>query len=100
MSKTRSSIRVFRHISARYQVDALSVTQFAYADAIGAMIVELALGTGQRPSDLPKMRWDDYDGEFVRVVTSKAGKEMWIPPTERLKAVLERAKTDAKGLTR
>ena len=35
---------------------------FEYADAIGAMIVELALGTGQRPSDLPKnalgrLRW-------------------------------------------
>ena len=72
---------------------------FQHADPIGAMIVELALGTGQRPSDLPKMRWDDYDGEFVRVVTSKAGKEMWLPPTERLKGVLERAKVDAKGLT-
>ena len=75
------------------------VRYFEFADPIGAMIVELALGTGQRPSDLPRMRWNDYDGEFVRVTTSKASKEMWIPPTDRLKTVLENAKSKAKGMT-
>jgi integrase len=46
---------------------------------------ELALGTGQRAGDLCKMRWDDFDGEYVRVRQSKTDARLWVycPPSLR-----------------
>ena len=71
----------------------------AAADQLGLLILELHIGTGQRPGDVTAMRWSDYDGEEICVTQSKTGAELWIPPTERLRAVLDDAKTRANGLT-
>lgn len=70
-----------------------------HADPIPLLAFELALGTGQRPSDLVRMRWSDYDGEAISVIQSKTGTKLWLPPTDELKAHLEAAKARARGLT-
>lgn len=48
----------------------------------------LALYTGQRRSDLVRMRWTDYDGKTIHVIQKKTGKELFIPVHPRLKAML------------
>jgi integrase len=55
----------------------------------------LLLYTGQRASDVVRMRWSDYDGEGIAVRQLKTGTPLWIPCHLRLKAVLER--TDRKS---
>ncbi|HBM62260.1 MAG TPA: integrase [Citreicella sp.] len=49
---------------------------------------ELALGTGQRLGDCVKMRWEDFDGEYMRVVQEKTGVHVWIFCPARLRAYL------------
>ena len=71
----------------------------ASADQLGLLIFELHMGTGQRPGDVTAMRWSDYDGHEICVIQSKTGAELWIPPTERLRQVLNEAKAEAIGLT-
>jgi len=71
----------------------------AVADDLGRLIFELHIGTGQRPGDVAAMRWSDYDGHEICVTQSKTGAELWIPPTDRLRAVLESTKVEAKGPT-
>jgi len=51
--------------------------------------VMLALYTGQRRSDLVKIRWADYDGRTIYVKQKKTGKELWIPVHPRLKMHLD-----------
>lgn len=50
--------------------------------------VLLALYTGQRRSDLTRLRWDQYDGEFIHLVQQKTGKELTIPVHPDLKEEL------------
>jgi integrase len=50
----------------------------------------LLLYTGQRASDVVKMRWSDYDGEGIAVRQLKTGTPLWIPCHAKLKAALER----------
>lgn len=45
----------------------------------------LALYTGQRRSDLVKIRWPDYDGATIHVTQKKTGTELWIPVHPKLK---------------
>lgn len=70
-----------------------------HTDPITRLAFEVALGTGQRPGDLVRMRWSDYDGEAIAVVQGKTGAELWIPPTATLKAFLDDARAGARGLT-
>lgn len=51
-------------------------------------IVVLARFTGQRRSDLIKMKWSDYDGSSIHVVQQKTGTELDIPVGPQLKAEL------------
>jgi integrase len=51
----------------------------------------LLLYTGQRVSDVVRMRWSDYDGEGIAVRQLKTGTPLWIPCHARLKSALERA---------
>ncbi len=71
----------------------------AAADQLGLLIFELHMGTGQRPGDVTAMRWSDYDGHEICVIQSKTGAELWIPPTDRLRQVLDEAKMEANGST-
>ena len=50
---------------------------------------QLAIGTGQRLSDLCLMEWDHYDGEGIQVVQSKTGARLWVACPAKLKAYLD-----------
>lgn len=51
---------------------------------------ELALGTGQRLGDCIKMRWEDFDGEYMCVIQEKTGTKIWVFCPEQLRAYLSR----------
>ena len=55
-------------------------------------VITLASNTGQRGSDLVKMRWSDletYDGRLgLNVITKKVGLQLWIPLTQELSDAL------------
>ncbi len=56
------------------------------------LVVELGINSVQRPDDLTKFTWGDYDGENLRLAQGKTGVFLVLPCTERLKAALERAR--------
>jgi integrase len=49
----------------------------------------LALETGQRQGDLLRLPWSAYDGTWIRLRQGKTGRQVNIPVTRRLRAVLE-----------
>jgi integrase len=51
--------------------------------------VKLALYTGQRRSDLVKMKWSQFDGEYIEVRQQKTGELLSIPCHKDLRAELE-----------
>ena len=51
----------------------------------------LLLYTGQRASDVVRMRWSDYDGEGIAVRQLKTGTPLWIRCLAKLRATLDRA---------
>lgn len=55
-------------------------------------IIDLALYTGQRRSDIILMNWDNYDGRFIHIIQVKTGKAVSIPVHPELKKTLERMK--------
>lgn len=52
----------------------------------------LALYTGQRKSDLIRMKWDQYDGKYIRVRQQKTKRSLRIPVHPILKVELDRLK--------
>ena len=58
---------------------------------------ELALGTGQRISDVLKMEWGDIEDGGINVAQNKTGAQLWIPFTKRLADIIEN--TPRKSLT-
>ena len=56
-----------------------------------ALAMELALWTGQRQGDLIRVRWDDVRAGVLRVVQEKTGKELWVPISQPLAAILAEA---------
>ena len=57
----------------------------------------LAYFTGQRNSDIRKMKWTDIAGDGIHVVQDKTGKEVWVPLHPDLQAEL--AITERRGET-
>ena len=53
------------------------------------LAVKLALYTGQRRSDLVKMKWSQFDGECIEVCQQKTGTPLSIPCHRALRAELE-----------
>jgi len=51
--------------------------------------VRLALYTGQRRSDLVKMKWSQFDGEFIEVWQQKTGALLSIPCHKELRSELQ-----------
>lgn len=49
----------------------------------------LALETGQRQGDLLALPWSAYDGQWIRLRQGKTGRQVNIPVTRRLRAVLD-----------
>lgn len=56
----------------------------------------LALYTGQRVSDVLRMRWSDLDGGLIAVVQGKTGKKLWVPLHKELAALLAVLEARAK----
>ena len=59
-----------------------------------ARAVILALYTGQRRSDLVRIKWTDYNGKVIHVVQQKTKKELYIPVHPKLKASLDSMEKD------
>lgn len=62
----------------------------AEAQPLELLIFELAIGTMQRPGDLPRFTWGDWDGERLQLEQGKTGKRLALPVTPELRAQLER----------
>jgi integrase len=50
----------------------------------------LALYTGQRRSDLARMKWSQYDGSYIRIIQQKTKRPLKIPVHALLKEALDR----------
>jgi integrase len=57
--------------------------------SVARTIYELAIGTGQRIGDCIAMRWDDFDGEYMKVVQEKTGSKIEVYCPKRLRDYLE-----------
>lgn len=55
-------------------------------------VIALALYTGQRRSDIARMRWDQYDGQYIHIIQQKTGKRLSIPVHPELKKWFEHIK--------
>lgn len=53
------------------------------------ILLELGLGTGQRPGDLPKMRWDAIADGGIFVTQGKTKAKLWLPLTRALREALD-----------
>jgi len=68
----------------------------AQGDDRASLLLELCVGTGQRISDVLKMKWDDLHlsneaaSKGMWIVQGKTGTKLFIPFTDRLLAVLDR----------
>lgn len=65
---------------------------------------ELAIGTGQRLGDCIKMKWSDFDGEYMSVVQEKTKAKISVYVPERLRTYLQGLRKEgtyilAKNLT-
>jgi integrase len=76
-----------------WEIDKFLETAPAYLRS--AML--LALYTGQRLSDLVRMRWEEYDGTTIKVKQQKTGKELLLPVHPRLKADLDAREVEAQN---
>ena len=56
------------------------------------LIFELGVGSVQRPADLTRFRWEDWDGTGLRIVQSKTGRALYLPCTPQLTAALNEAR--------
>ncbi len=73
----------------------------AEAGPIQRLIFEIGVGSVQRPDDWTKFRWNDYDGDALRITQGKTDVDLWLPCTAALKAALDAApKTGLTILTR
>jgi integrase len=64
----------------------------AEASPMAVLIMEMGIGTVQRPDDLTRFKWSDYDGTNLSLVQGKTKKKLVIPVTERLKTLLDAEK--------
>lgn len=62
--------------------------------AVPLLIFELGVGTTQRPEDLTRFTWGDFDGEGLALTQGKSGVELTVPCTPELRAALIRARAD------
>lgn len=61
------------------------------------LIFELGVGSVQRPSDWTKFRWDQYDGQALKITQSKTNKHLYLPCTACLQQALKT--TPRTGMT-
>ncbi|MFN7224436.1 MAG: tyrosine-type recombinase/integrase [Paracoccaceae bacterium] len=70
------------------QIEAL----LAVASPQVALMVHLAVNTGQRQGDLRTLPWSAYDGQSIRLRQSKTGRNLTIPVTADLARILDATK--------
>lgn len=58
-------------------------------DEIALTFFMLGTGTGQRAQDCCRMRWDQYDGEFMEVVQEKTKEHLWVACPGFLRSYLD-----------
>jgi len=61
----------------------------AEAHPLPRLIMEIGLGTVQRPDDWTRLNWEDFDGTSIRMTQSKTGKPLVLPCSTALLAVLQ-----------
>lgn len=71
--------------------DAAAAKWREQAGGMERLAFELGVGTTQRPDDLARIRWGDYDGLALTIRQQKTGVELVIPCTPELKAALDKA---------
>ncbi|MFP6705262.1 MAG: tyrosine-type recombinase/integrase [Alphaproteobacteria bacterium] len=79
-----------------WEPEAIQVAMSDFA-GIARTAFYLAYFTGQRNSDIRKMKWTDIAGDGIHVVQDKTGKPVWIPLHPNLQAEL--AVTERRGET-
>lgn len=62
------------------------------AERLPRLIFELGIGTVQRPDDLTRFKWGDYDGSTLSLSQSKTGVRLVLPCTDHLRDVLDAEK--------
>lgn len=75
-----------------HEIDAFLKTAPAYL----RRSVMLTLYTGQRRSDVVRMKWSDYNGETIRVVQMKTRKTLEIPVHKKLKVMLDEMQAEPR----
>ena len=63
-----------------------------------ALAFTILLHTAQRPGDVRRMTWGQYDGQTLRLRQQKTGTPLAVPCTEELRAALDAAKAKASGV--
>lgn len=73
----------------------------AHKDTGGNLRLALLLGlyTGQRLSDVAKMKWSDIDGDMIAVVQNKTKAKLRIPMHDRLRIAINDARKTATAIT-
>jgi hypothetical protein len=61
------------------------------ASSFAVLAFELGVGSVQRPEDLTRLTWPQYDGTNLRIAANKTGAEGIVPCTPQLKAALDGA---------
>lgn len=61
----------------------------AEAKPLPRLIMEIGLGTVQRPGDWTRFNWEDFDGAAIDMTQGKTGKRLLLPCTAHLLAVLQ-----------
>lgn len=74
-----------------------ALVEAGLADAQVALPIALLYFTGQRINEVVKMRWDDLDGDFMRVFVQKTQRSIDVAILPELSAMLARVK--GRGLT-
>lgn len=64
-------------------------TMRAEAKRVPRLIFELGVGTVQRPEDLTRFTWGDFDGTSLALTQGKTGRALRLPCTPSLLAVLQ-----------
>lgn len=95
-------VRGFRHMKTpddkrqphKPWPDAIVERWRAEAGPLGRLVLELGIGTVQRPADLCRFTWGDYDGDSLRIVQGKTGHALTLPCTAALRAALDAARPE------
>ena len=79
---------VQKHHVIRWR-DELEGRAASYFVQVLRIIMEIGLGTVQRPDDWTRLNWEDFDGTSIRMTQSKTGKPLVLPCSTALLAVLQ-----------